>query len=200
MRTGQHADHGFDRANLIELATVDAGAVLEDGAANDFRFQLLGQLDRGHALLAVEFIRTVMRLDLVAGGIQRVRTGRLVGLLVGSFDVFADHRLDGRLHVFIAILRGNIPRILGGLFGQVDDRIDDRADVVVCESNGAEHFCFGQFLGFRFNHHHCIAGGGNDEIETAVVGQGRGLLRVEDVFAILEADAAGTDRAHEGNA
>jgi hypothetical protein len=48
-------------------------------------------------------------------------------------------------------------------------------------------FLFGQFLGFRFHHHHGGVGCGHDEVELAL-GNLR-QRRVELVFAILEADA-----------
>jgi hypothetical protein len=52
--------------------------------------------------------------------------------------------------------------------------------------------------GFGFNHHHGIAGGGDNQIEIAF--GGLFLLGVEDVFAIDITDARSADRAHEGNA
>ena len=57
---------------------------------------------------------------------------------------------------------------------------------------------FRQLLGFGFDHHHRVAGAGDDEVEVAF---GDLLLaRVEDIFAVDEADAGGADRAHEGDA
>src|SRR3546814_2267761 len=41
VRARKQADHRLDRADLIDLAAVDAGAVLEDGAANDLGLKLL---------------------------------------------------------------------------------------------------------------------------------------------------------------
>ena len=91
-----------------------------------------------------------------------------------------------------------IARLLGGLLGELDDGFDHRLEVAVAEHHGAEHDVFVQFLGFRFDHQHGVGGAGDDQVELAV-----GHLverRVEDVFAIDEADARGADRAHERRA
>src|SRR3546814_16887802 len=59
----------------------------------------------------------------------------------------------------------------------------------VCSSDledGAEHDVFRKLLGFGFDHHHRIAGGGDDQVELAglhFVQRG-----VELIFAILVAD------------
>ena len=38
---------------------------------------------------------------------------------------------------------------------------------LVGEHDGAEHDLFGQLLGFGFDHHHRIAGAGDDQVELA---------------------------------
>ena len=68
----------------------------------------------------------------------------------------------------------------------------------VTEHHALEHFVFAQLLDFGFDHHHRVAGGGDDEIHL-------GLLHlvqrgIEDVFAVDHADADAADRAHEGRA
>ena len=93
---------------------------------------------------------------------------------------------------------GDVARLLRGLLGQLDDRLDHRLEVAVAEHHGAEHDVFGQLLGFRLDHQHGVGGAGDDEIEL-------GLdhfveRRVEHVFVVDEADARRADRAHEGRA
>ena len=91
-----------------------------------------------------------------------------------------------------------VARLLGGLLGELDDRLDHRLEVPVAEHHGAEHDLFGQFLGFGLDHQHRVGGAGDDEVELAF-----GHLverRVEHVFAVDEADARGADRAHERHA
>ena len=50
---GRKPTHRLDRADLVELAAVDAAAVLEDRGADDVGLDLLGQLVGGHRGLAV---------------------------------------------------------------------------------------------------------------------------------------------------
>ncbi len=66
------------------------------------------------------------------------------------------------------------------------------------EHDGAEHDLFRKLLGFGFDHHHGIAGGGDDQVEIACLHLLVG--RIEDIFALDIADAGGADRAHEGHA
>ena len=84
----------------------------------------------------------------------------------------------------------------GGLFGELDDRLDHRLEMPVAEHHGAEHHVFGQFLGFGLDHQHGIAGAGHDEVEFAL---GHFVdRRIEHVLAADKADTRGADRAHEG--
>ena len=68
----------------------------------------------------------------------------------------------------------------------------------VSEHHRAEHDVFAKFLGFGFDHHHGVERAGDDEVEFAFLDLGVG--RVEDIFAVLVADARGADRTHERNA
>ena len=89
-------------------------------------------------------------------------------------------------------------RLLRGLLGQLDDRIDHRLEVAMTEHHRAEHDLFGQLLGFRFDHQHGVGGAGDDQFELGV-----GHLverRVEHVFVVDEADARGADRTLERRA
>ena len=91
-----------------------------------------------------------------------------------------------------------IARLLRGLLGELDDRLDHRLEVPVAEHHRAEHDLFGQLLGFQFHHQHGVLGAGDDEIELAFLHLVE--RRVEHVFVVDEADAGGADRAHEGRA
>ena len=119
--------------------------------------------------------------------------------LVGRLDVFADELGDlgdiGR-----QIVGREIAGVLGGMFGQFDDRLDDRLEAAVGEHDTAEDFVFRHFVDFGFDHHDGVVGAGNDQVHA--VGRIVNLLegRVENVLAVDEADAGRADRAHEGNA
>ena len=91
-----------------------------------------------------------------------------------------------------------IARLLCGFLGELDDGLDHRLEMPMAEHHGAEHDLFGEFLGFRFNHHHRIAGAGDDEVELAFLH----LVdcRIEYVFVVDESDAGAADRPHERRA
>ena len=196
MGARQEADGRLDRTDLRGVAAVDAAAFLQDCRTDDFRFQLLDQLDRGHLVLRGFLGKGFLRLG--AGGVQRVRTLGLVGQLVRCLDVLADQLLQLVLGGREICLCGHFPGFLGGLFGQLDDRVDHGARMLVREHNSAEHGFFRKLLGFGFNHHHRVLRGGDDEVE--VTGGNLFVGRVEDIFAVDITDACGADRAHEGHA
>jgi hypothetical protein len=58
-----------------------------------------------------------------------------------------------------------VARLLGGLLGELDDRVDHRLEAAVAEHDGAEHDVLGQLLGFRLDHQHGVGRAGDDEVE-----------------------------------
>jgi hypothetical protein len=98
----------------------------------------------------------------------------------------------------VGVVDREVERVLCGVFGQLDDRVDHLLDGGMAEHHAAQHLIFAQFLYLGFDHHHRVAGGGDDEIHP-------GLLHlvqrgVEDVLAVDHADAGAADRAHERRA
>jgi len=72
------------------------------------------------------------------------------------------------------------------------------------KGHGAQHFFFGQLIGFGFDHHHGVFGAGDNQIKP-LFGLGAQVVHVvdfgvQDVLTIHETHAAGTDWAHEGRA
>ena len=67
------------------------------------------------------------------------------------------------------VRRLEVARLLGGLFGQADDRLDHRLEMLVAEHHGAEHHVLGQFLGLGLDHQHRVGGAGDDEVEGRVL-------------------------------
>ena len=106
----------------------------------------------------------------------------------------AAHALD-RLAVILGL---QIPRLLGGALGQLDDGVEHRLEVLLPEHHGAEHHLLGQFLGLGFDHQHGVGGAGHHEVERALLH----LVdhRVQHILAGDIADARGADRPHEGHA
>ncbi len=199
MRARQEAGNCLDRANLIQRTAIDALAGFQDVAANNACFGFLeGRLER----LARHFARLFFGADerslgLFAGFAHSGLTLQLLGHRVGGGKICADQFLD--FFQFGRVIFGfEVERFLGGLFGQVDDRIDHRLDRFMTRHDSAEHDFFGQFISFRFHHHHGVGGAGHDEVQF-------GLFeffdrRVDDVLTILVAHARCADRAHEGRA
>ena len=74
----------------------------------------------------------------------------------------------------------------------------------MAELNGTQHFFFGQLVSFGFHHHHGVFGAGDNQVQTllGVRAQVIHILdrRVQDVFAVREANACASNRTHEGNA
>ena len=61
-----------------------------------------------------------------------------------------------------------IARLLGGLFGELDDGLDHRLECRWPNITAPSMIVFGQLLGFRFHHQHGVAGAGDDEVELAL--------------------------------
>ena len=162
----QQANHRLDRANLIELAAIDTGAILDDRPANDFGFQLLDHLAGGHLGLAVRV--GIFFFGLVANRIQRVATLRLVGFLVGCSDIFSDQLAQFFLDRAIVVASIKLPGLFRSLLRQIDDQAGNLLGRFVSELHGAKHDFLGQFLRFRFNHHHRAMGSGNHQVELAI--------------------------------
>ena len=106
-------------------------------------------------------------LRLFAGGVEGGRTLRLVGQAVGGVDVLADEVLELLLDRGLVVALRELPRVLGGLFGEGDDRLADVLAGLVAEHDGAEHLVFRKLLGFGFDHHHGVRSAGDDEVEAA---------------------------------
>ena len=195
MRARQEVDHRFDRTHGLRVAPVDAAAFLEDRGADDLALELLaelGGLEAGGGVGIGE-----VGVHRLLGGRDRGDAIRLAGQLVGLGQAVADQRADLRLEVGIVADR-QLPHVLGGLLGELDDRVDDLLRCVVREHDRPEHDLFRELLGLGFDHHHRIVGGGDDEVELALLDLvERG---VEDVFAVDIADPRRADRAEEGHA
>ena len=195
---GQHADFGDDVAHGLGVTAVDALAGVEDVPANDLGFEFLEHA--GDAELVVfrllpfrEVVRHHLFLGLADRGIAVLLDRNRVGGAQVRLDD-AEHFLLDR--AFVDDL--DFARLLGGLLGQFDDRLDHRLEVAVAEHHGAEHDVFVEFLGFRFHHQHGVGGAGDDQIKLGL--EHFVERRVEHIFVVGEADAGGTDRALEGRA
>ena len=194
----QDADLGDDRAHGLDVAPVDARAGVEDVPAHDLR---LGVLEDALDLVGRELLLALcgaerghhLRLDGVDGAVALLLDGLLVGLAQVRLGDGEHRLLDLR-----SVGRLEVARLLGGLLGEPDDRLDDRLEMLVAEHHGAEHHVLGELLRLRLDHQHGVGGAGDDEVERRVLHLGE--RRVELVAAVDVADAGAADRAHEGHA
>ena len=195
---GQDADLSQNRTDGREVAPVDAALMVEDVPAHDLR---LGVVERFRHLRGREFgfalfrrqRRHRLRLDGVDGG----GALQLLGDRIGGAQIrFAD--LEHRCLHRHAIAGGQIARLLGGLFGEADDRLDDGLETRMAGHDRLQHRPFGQLPGLRFDHQNRVRRAGDDEVERGVLH----LLdrRIEPDLALDDADARGADGAHERHA
>ncbi len=77
-------------------------------------------------------------LDGVDGAVALLLDGVLVGLAQVAFGDVEHRLLD-----LGPVRRLVVARLLGGLFGQADDRLDDRLEMLVAEHHGPEHHVLG---------------------------------------------------------
>ena len=107
-------------------------------------------------------------LGLFADVVERGRARRLVGQLVGRLDILADDVLELRLGRGLGIAGGELPRLLGGLFGELDDRRRrPSCDAAWPNMTAPSMTLFRQLLGFGFDHHHRVGRAGHDQLELA---------------------------------
>ena len=97
-----------------------------------------------------------------------------------------------------------VERLVRGFFGQVDDQVDHRLDLLVRKGHRTQHFGLRKLVSFGFDHHHRVLGACDNQIK-ALIGVVPKVLhvvdgRVQNVVAILETNAGPGDRAHEGRA
>ena len=196
MRARQYADFAYDRADRLHIAAVDALAAVEDIPAHDLGFELLEHA--GDLELRIFWIlhacRHEVAHDALFRGLDRLVPLHLVGDCVGRAQLF----LDQPEHFFFKrgiVRQRELARLFCRLLREPDDGVDHRLEMAVTEHDGAKHDVFGQLLGFRLYHEHCVLRAGNDEIELTL---GHLVnLRIEHIFVVDEADAGSADRSHE---
>ncbi len=192
----QHADLADDVAHRLGVAAVDALAGVQDVPADDLGFQLLEHVgDAELVVFRLLPVREEVRHHLFLDGADRCVALLLDRDRVGLAQVFLGETKHFLLDRGI-VDRDDFARLLGGLLGELDDRVDHRLEVAMAEHDRTEHDVFVEFFRFRLHHQHGVGGAGDHEVEL-----GLGHLverRVQNVFVIGEADAGSADRTLEG--
>ncbi len=140
---GQNSDLRQDGTNGRQVAAVDAALMVEDVPAHHFRLGIVerfgdfGSREPGLAALGDERGHD-LRLDGVDRGVALLLFGdRIGGAQIGFSDL-----QHGLLH-FGAIACRQVSRLLGGLLGQPDDRLDDRLEAGMPRHDRLQHGLLG---------------------------------------------------------
>ena len=197
---GQDAGFGHDVADFVGLTAVDTLTGFNHVTTQDGRFEAF---QSGPEVRVFQLLVGQRCFDCFAGSGNSGGALLLVGdCKGGAHGVFASG-LDSSGQVRI-VNRLEVKRLFRGVFGQINDQVDNRLDLLVREFHRTQHFFFRQLIGFGFNHHHGFFGAGDNQIKTLIRVQAQVLHvvdgRVQNVIAILETNAAGTDRATERRA
>ena len=198
MGAGQHPDLGQDRAHSGQIAPVDAALVVENVPAHDFGLGVVESLrNLGNRKLRLGALRRERGKHLRLGGVEGGVTLLLLGEGIGGAELGLacfHHRLFDRRVIF----RSEFARLLGGLFGEPDDRLKDRLECGMASHDRLQHRVFAEFLGLRLDHQHGVRSAGDDQIEGRILHLLDG--RVDLDLALDVADPRSPDRAHEGHA
>ncbi len=198
MRAWQHAGLDGDRAHGAHVAPVDAAFAGQHLAAHQV---VLEPAELIAHLLCVE----LRRLARGQGRDDRrlyFGDARVASLLLGEGVRLRELRLglgcNGRGELSVARGLAPLPRRLAGLGGQLPDRADSDLHLLVTVHHGAQHYGFGQPLRLGLDHQDRVRGAGDHEVERRALQILRG--RVEQVLAVVVADARAADRPLEGHA
>ena len=197
MRPRQNTHLNVDLADRLRIAAVDARFAGNDAAAHHV---LLGIMELridlrrspGVAFTGRELGDTLL-LELADLGVANLLLGDAVGFGDGGNELG-----DARGQRLVLGRRGPDDRGTGSFLRQRPNGFDGDLHLLVAEHHGAEHDVLGQPIGARFHHENGLLRAGNHEVELRLL-QLR-ARRVEQVFAVLVADARGADRAHERQA
>ena len=204
LAAGEHAravharQHGVldrDLADLVELAAVEADALVQNRVAQGLLLQvvedaldrrlaggqLLGQV--GDDLLLEPRHRTVVfDLALDAHGRAERRVARALHV---CRELLVD--LDDRLRQLLA----------AGVLGEGVDQVADLVDGGLCGFEGLHHLVFRHLGGAGFDHHDAVLAARDDDVEAAHLALRPG--RVDDVLSLDQADADARDGLLEGH-
>ena len=195
--TWQQAGFAIDCANRIQGAPIDALAILDDIAAQNFGFQFFQSRTEvfiGQLLFAQAGFDRVFRCGNRRGAFLFIGDG-----VSGAHGLFTSSRYGSEEVAVIWSLE--VKRLFRAIFRQIHDQINHRLDLLMCKSNRAEHLIFRQLIGFGFNHHHRIFGAGHNQIQALlrVLAQVVHVINcwIENIFTIDKAHTRACDWAHE---
>ena len=204
---GQYAGGGADRAHLIEVAAIDALAVLDDLGAHQLLGEALVAVGQG---LAVAAHRQLHRVVVGQGGDFLLHPG------LDCIELFVALGLGlGELHEHFADAAGTFLLQEVGQ-GGVDDLglgehlldaelleqillgLDQFTDGFIAEVDRFDHILLGELVGTCFHHDHPLGGAGHHQIQLAALDLAE--AGVEHEVVTQQADPHRGHRALEGDA
>ncbi|MNX81918.1 hypothetical protein D3C86_1136240 [compost metagenome] len=203
VRAGQDAHFAGDGADLVELAAIDAQALLGDELAEDLLLEVVehvaDELGLGGDQLTQLAVLGLTQEGLADLGRERVDV-LLAGFLVGVLEGLghAGHVLAGEGDQALIELGGlDVELLLADLLDDLFLPGAELAHRVPAHFDRLEHFGLGHELDAGLDHHDGVRGARDHQVHVALVGLGEG--RVDHPLIVDAADANATDGAREGN-
>ena len=194
MDTGQHADLGGERTDLVLLTAVDAVA-LEQPRLDDLLLELIGELVEVliHVGILLEVLLVPVLDHLVPAGLADV----LVVGIHGGLGLVHEVGNDLVEELLIEVCVGIVELGLADLGDHAVDELDLLLILVVRQLDGTVHRVVIDLVRARLDHNDLLAGGDNGHVKVgdlALLARG-----VEDQLAIHETDLQRADRTVPGN-
>jgi len=192
VRPRQVGDVDRDRADLVDLAAVDADAALHDEPPH------LGLLDRlegfaNRGLLGLVHAEALDHLVEYAG--DRLSASLLFVCGQRRGELARGQALDPRLQLGVPRCRLDRPAGLAGALHQIALGARELLALGVAERDRFEHRLFGDLAGTRFDHQYRVFGGRDDELDARRLFLRRRGIRGQ--LAVDQPDADGADGAVE---
>ena len=188
---GQHADFGFEFAQVVQTAPVAAFLAIENADAEGFFLQVVEGLTDGERGCLGEF-RLDGGLDFAAQGADRFGAGDFTRRVESGFDAVAGHGVGDLKHAVVHRERRVFALGLGRFGGQLSLHRDELAHRFLGEIEGGFEVGLRQFVASAFDHNDFVFFADVNEVEVALFTLRVG--RVDHEFAIDAADADGADR------
>ena len=195
MRTSQQAYLAGYRTNLVQLTTIRTNLVHRNGATNNLLHQLLGDISNILSIVRIFLQEYFSDFCFYLGNV--FFTLQLVGVHQGVLQLlrtiffnFSYQFSRRNVHRYFHLSLADFSNDFFLEFNQL-------LDYAMAKPNSVQHGFFGYFLSTCFNHQNSVLGAGNCQIQLRNSCLSNG--RVDDEFAINQANAYTGDGAFKGN-